>query len=61
MEITYPDQVWVSDIAYIRLGSSFVYLAVIMDLFTRAIRGWYLSKSLDVSLTLAALQNALQY
>lgn len=60
LEITRPDQVWVSDITYIRLGHSFVYLAVIMDLFTRAIRGWNLSKSLDIGLTLVALRKALQ-
>lgn len=58
--ITHPDQVWVSDITYIRLGKGFVYLAVIMDLFTRSIRGWHLSRSLDQQLTLVALQKALQ-
>jgi putative transposase len=42
--ICLPDQVWVSDITYIRLGQGFIYLAVIMDVFTRAIRGWNLSK-----------------
>lgn len=60
MLINYPDQVWVADITYIRLGRGFVYLAVIMDLFTRAIRGWNLSRSLDQRLTLIALQRALQ-
>ena len=40
-----PDQVWVCDITYIRLGQGFVYLAVIMDVFTRAIRGWNLSRN----------------
>ena len=55
-----PDQVWVSDITYIRLGTGFVYLAVIMDVFTRAIRGWTLSRNLDTSLTLDALKMALQ-
>lgn len=59
LEVTYPDQVWVSDITYIRLQREFVYLAVIMDIFTRAIRGWQLSRWLDQSLTLAALQRAL--
>lgn len=58
--VTYPDQVWASDITYIRLGRGFVYLAVIMDLFTRNIRGWNLSRNLDQQLTLAALQKALQ-
>jgi transposase InsO family protein len=55
-----PDQVWVSDITYIRLKHGFVYLAVIMDVFTRAIRGWHLDRSLDQNLTLTALQKALQ-
>ena len=59
LEIVRPDQVWVVDITYIRLGQGFIYLAVIMDVFTRAIRGWQLSRSLDQQLTLAALQRAL--
>jgi len=54
-----PDQVWVVDITYIRLGNGFVYLAVVMDVFTRAIRGWNLSRNLDVRLSLDALQMAL--
>ena len=60
MEVTYPDQVWVSDITYIRLLREFVYLAVIMDVFTRSIRGWHLSRRLDQSLTLTALRQALR-
>jgi putative transposase len=59
LEVTCPDQVWVSDITYIRLQRDFVYLAVIMDVFTRGIRGWQLSRWLDQSLTLTALQRAL--
>jgi putative transposase len=55
-----PDQVWVSDITYIRLKHGFVYLAVIMDVFTRAIRGWHLDRSLGQNLTLTALQKALK-
>jgi len=55
----YPDQVWVADITYVHLGQGFVYLAVVMDVFTRAIRGWNLSRSLDERLTLTALQRAL--
>ena len=58
--IIHPDQVWVSDITYIRLGRGFVYLAVIMDLFTRCIRGWHLSRGLDQKLTLITLRRALQ-
>lgn len=59
LEVVRPEQVWVCDITYVRLGSGFVYLAVIMDVFTRAIRGWSLSRDLDTHLTLAALQTAL--
>jgi putative transposase len=55
-----PDEVWVADITYIRLKHGFVYLAVLMDVFTRAIRGWHLDRSLDQSLTLTALNQALQ-
>ena len=59
LEITRPDQVWVADITYIRLRQEFVYLAVLMDVFTRNIRGWHLSRSLDQTLTSAALERAL--
>jgi putative transposase len=61
LEIVRPDQVWVSDITYIRLRAEFVYLAVLMDVFTRCIRGWYLGRSLDQSLTLQALEQALSH
>ena len=54
-----PDQVWVADITYLRLAHDFVYLAVIMDVFTRCVRGWHLSRSLDRDLTLTALKRAL--
>jgi transposase InsO family protein len=60
LEITHPDQVWVCDITYIRLSQEFIYLAVVMDVFTRSIRGWNLSRSLDTSLTLEALTQALE-
>ena len=59
LEITRPDQVWVADITYIRLRREFVYLAVLMDVFTRCIRGWHLGRNLDQGLTLAALERAL--
>jgi putative transposase len=59
LEITRPDQVWVADITYIRLRQEFVYLAVLMDVFTRNIRGWHLGRNLDHGLTLAALERAL--
>ena len=59
LEITRPDQVWVADITYIRLRKEFVYLAILMDVFTRNIRGWHLGRDLDQGLTLAALERAL--
>ena len=51
VKVIRPDQVWVSDITYIRLKNEFIYLAVIMDVYTRAIRGWQLSRLLDQGLT----------
>lgn len=59
LPIVRPDQVWVSDITYVRLAREFVYLAVIMDVFTRSIRGWHLSRSLEEALTLTVLKRAL--
>jgi len=53
------EQVWVADITYIELEHECVYLAVIMDVFTRAIRGWHLARSLEQALTLTALDRAL--
>ena len=58
LAITQPDAVWVADITYVRLQREFVYLAVLMDVYTRAIRGWELSRHLDQALTLAALERA---
>jgi putative transposase len=55
-----PEQVWVADITYVRLHAGFVYLAVLMDVFTRRVRGWQLARSLDGSLALAALGRALR-
>lgn len=60
LEVTHPDQVWVADITWIHLRREDVYLAVIMDVFTRSIRGWCLSRSLDHTLTCTALFRALR-
>lgn len=60
LTVTHPEHVWVCDITYIALRRDAVYLAVIMDVFTRGIRGWHLSRSLDATLTGAALQRALR-
>lgn len=59
LETIRPDQVWVADITYIRLLHEFVYLAIIMDVFTRSIRGWHLERHLGQELTLTALDRAL--
>jgi transposase InsO family protein len=59
LQVERPEQVWVSDITYIRLRDEFVYLAVVMDIFTRSIRGWHLGRTLHQELTLIALQRAL--
>jgi transposase InsO family protein len=60
--VTQPNEVWVCDITYIKLGNGeFVYLAIVLDVFTRAIRGWALSPGLGVELTLSALQRSLAH
>lgn len=59
MVVERVDQVWSADITYIRLGQGFVYLAVVLDIYTRLVRGWALGRGLDVSLTMRALKQAL--
>jgi transposase InsO family protein len=54
-----PNDVWVSDIKYVHTRHEDVYLAIVMDVFTRCIRGWELSRNLDASLSLGALHKAL--
>ena len=53
------DQAWVADITYVRLPTAFVYLAAILDAFSRRCVGWALSRWIDTDLTLAALTMAL--
>ena len=60
MTIDGENQVWASDITYIRIDNGFVYLAVILDLFLRKAIGWAISKKIDRHLTLDALKMALQ-
>jgi putative transposase len=60
LDIVRPDQVWVADITYIQLSREEVYLAILMDVFTRGLRGWHLSRSLGQELPLVALNKALQ-
>ena len=59
LEISREDQVWVGDITYVRLKRRFIYVAVLMDIFTRMIRGWQVGPYLNTSLTLKPLQEAL--
>jgi len=61
MAITKPNYAWSVDITYIKLNKGFVYVAAIIDLFSRKIMGWYLSPFLDTSLCLEALNMALQH
>ena len=56
LEVVRPEQVWVSDITYIRLRKDFVYLAMLMDVFTRCIREWHLGRNLEQCHTLRALE-----
>ena len=59
LEVSREDQVWVGDITYVRLKERFIYVALLMDVFTRMIRGWHLSQHLTQSLTLKPLEEAL--
>jgi putative transposase len=53
------NQLWVADITYLRLGREFVYLAVVLDVFSRCVVGWALGRSLQTVLPLAALNQAI--
>jgi putative transposase len=57
--LTDVDQLWVADITYIRLREEFVYLAVILDAFSRRVIGWALDRTLEDKLTVTALRMAL--
>lgn len=59
MTITGVNQVWAGDITYIRIGNGFVFLAVMLDLYSRKVIGWSISKKIDGKLTLDALKMAL--
>jgi transposase InsO family protein len=54
-----PDQVWASDITYVATLEGWLYLAVILDLFSRRVVGWKLGESLEAELVVTALRNAL--
>jgi transposase InsO family protein len=59
LQVTRPDQVWCADITYVQLRQGFVYLAILMDLFTRSLRGWHLARTLSSELAVTALQRGL--
>ena len=59
MTVTGINQLWVADITYIRLQREFVYLAVILDAFSRKVVGWALDRSLATRLALSALEHAI--
>ncbi len=54
-----PDQIWLSDITYVATAEGWLYLAIILDLFSRRVVGWKLAESLEASLVVRALHNAL--
>jgi len=58
MKLTGMNQLWVADITYIRLKKEFVYLAVILDAFSRKVVGWALDRTLASRLPIAALDQA---
>ena len=58
-EATRPNQVWVGDITYIRTNEGWLYLAVMLDLYSRQVVGWQMSKRIDRHLVCDALQAAL--
>src|SRR5258705_10459934 len=60
MKLTGINQLWVADITYIRLKAEFVYLAVILDGFSRKVVGWALDRTLAMRLTIGALQQAIE-
>ena len=60
MKLTAINQLWVADITYIRLKAEFVYLAVILDAFSRKVVGWALDRTLAMRLTVGALEQAIE-
>jgi len=59
MPLSGINQLWTADITYIRLETEFVYLAVVLDAFSRKVIGWAVDRTLEASLPLAALKMAL--
>ena len=59
MELSGPNQLWVADITYIRLQTEFVYLAVVLDRWSRKVVGWHLDRTLQSDLAVTALRRAI--
>ncbi len=59
MKVSGPNQLWIADITYIRLKAEFVYLAVLLDAFSRKVVGWALDRSLQAKLPLNSLELAI--
>ncbi len=59
VELSRPNQAWVGDITYVRLPTCFIYLACVLDAWSRRWGGWQLSRTIDTQLTLAALNHAI--
>jgi putative transposase len=59
MQLSNINQLWIADITYIRLETEFVYLAIVLDAFSRRVIGWALDRTLEAQLTIAALEMAL--
>ena len=61
MVVDGPNQLWVADLTYIAIATGFVYLAAILDAWSRRVVGYAISRSVDARLTLAALKSAPPY
>lgn len=59
LQVTDMNQLWVADITYVRLDLEFVYLAVVLDAYSRRVIGWALDRRLETALPLAALEQAI--
>lgn len=60
VKVLYPNQVWATDITYVRMNNGFLYLVAIMDWYSRYVISWQLSNSMDVFFCLNALEKALK-
>lgn len=58
LEATGPDQIWVGDVTYLQVNGAWRYLAVVLDLYSRRVVGWSLSRHRDASLSLSAFKRA---